>query len=145
MFITGHDYIADGDFELAYSPLNPVAETPNSTRDNLSTYCKFKVDFARAYVGESQVLELQEQKSPFDLGRYPEEGFLNPVPAEHVIIFDEVLPVEIQIYDLSGVLIESRTLTQQAMNVSDYRPGTYVVKILHTDTQEVTVKRFIKH
>lgn len=73
------------------------------------------------------------------LGAYP-----NPASENFNIISKSANAVKVEVYDLSGRLIENRSFTNDAVsiNVNNYTAGLYVYKVLDTDNRTLKTAKF---
>ncbi|PLX09528.1 MAG: hypothetical protein C0596_03070 [Marinilabiliales bacterium] len=69
-----------------------------------------------------------------------------PNPAKDEIFVEGLKSnTELQIYNVAGVLIEDYTLNNKnSINISDFNPGMYLLRVYNIDSQEYKVLKFMK-
>lgn len=152
LFMEAHQTLDQDSFDMDYFDMagdlfTPIANTSNQDRDAMDSICQNQIDYARVYLGLSAPQNLQmTEESIEDFISYKElESFLRPVPATHNVWVDSDLPVQIEIFNLSGSLQERRVLRRPTIDISEYQAGTYIMRLINVDTDELLVKKFIKH
>ncbi len=73
--------------------------------------------------------------------------FPNPADKFMQVSFPETADYEIQIYDLGGKIIWSKSIQNESsitINTSQFRPGTYVIGIINRENKQFAALKFVK-
>jgi len=144
-FMMAYDQLLHGSLDQSrqtFAQISKLTASLNSTTDD---YCQHLVDVSRSF-SDGRGLRHRSERDLW-AGRY-KESIISPNPTTGIIYLkpSDTPPNSVKIYSSSGLVDEINWIasSSNSIDLSDKKPGLYVIELVYTERQSELVKLIIQ-